>query len=450
MADKKEKIYRVKCKAYDSEGRGIVHFNGSNIPVEGLIIGEMAHIALKHTNEGTIGILKDVEIPSKDRVRPVCPYYDRCGGCQLMFMKYNAQLDMKQQIVEGLIGDFCKVEPVLGMVIPENFRTKVHATFSKGKNGRVIAGTYEPKSHRVIDINNCCIQDQKANDIIVSIKKLMQSERIEPYDEDRGRGILRHVLIRTGFKTGQVMVVLVVGSGYFPGKKNFVHALTRKHREITTVVINENSRKTSMILGEKEEVVYGPGYIEDELCGIRFRISPKSFYQVNPAQTEVLYQLAIKLAQLDKRQTVLDAYCGIGTISLICADSVREVIGVELNSDAVKNARSNAKINHKENVRFYCEDAGNFMKKREADGEDAPDVVFTDPPRSGCSKEFLKALAKAAPKRIVYISCNPVTLQRDLQWLTKHGYKAVTAVPVDMFGMSKHVETVVLLQRKDM
>lgn len=193
-----EKVYRVRCKSYDALGRGVVHFNGSNIPVAGLIIGEMAHISLKHTNEETIGILKDVEIQSKDRVKPVCPYFERCGGCQLMHMSYRAQLALKKQIVENQIGKYCSVEDVLGMEYPENFRTKVHAAFASGPKGRVIAGNYEAKSHRVIDINNCCIQDQRANDIVISIKKLMQSEHIAPYDEDRMRGVVRHVLIRTG------------------------------------------------------------------------------------------------------------------------------------------------------------------------------------------------------------------------------------------------------------
>jgi len=445
---KAEKVYRVRCKAYDVQGRGIVDFNGSKIPVPGLIIGEMAHISLKHTKEETTGILKEVEIPSKDRVKPVCPYHSQCGGCQLMHMNYRAQLAMKQQIVENLVGAYCPVSEITGMAHPENYRTKVHATFARGPKGRVIAGTYEPKSHRVIDINNCYIQDQTANDLVVAIKKLMQSDRIAPYDEDRGRGIIRHVLIRTGKKTGQVMVVIVVGTDYFPGKKNFVHSLVRQHPEITTVVVNENSKKTSMILGEKEETVYGPGYIEDELCGVRFRISPKSFFQVNPEQTEVLYKKAIEMAGLEKNQTVLDAYCGIGTIALICADQVKSVTGVELNPDAVKNARTNAELNEKENVRFYCEDAGNFMRRQAASGKNRPDVVFTDPPRSGCSEGFLKALAKMAPEKVVYISCNPVTLARDIKWLEKHGYKAQTAVPVDMFGMAYHIECIVMLQKQ--
>lgn len=445
--DKQAKVYRVKCRSYDSEGRGIVHFNGSDIPVEGLIIGEMAHISLKHTKDETIGILKDVEIVSRDRIAPPCPYHDKCGNCQMMHMNYGAQLFYKQQIVESLIGKYCPVEPVLGMNTPENFRTKVHATFAKGAKGRVIAGAYEAKSHRVIDINNCLVQNQKANDVIISIKKLMQKERIEPYDEDKKQGILRHVLVRVGQKTGQVMVVLVIGSSYFPGKKNFMQALLKKHPEITTIVVNENNKKTSMILGDKEEIVFGSGWIEDELCGVRFRISPKSFYQVNPGQTEVLYQTAIQMADLKETDTVLDAYCGIGTIALICAPKVKEVLGVELNSAAVKNARANSQLNKAENVQFICDDAGAYMKKLAVSQKQVPDVVFMDPPRSGCSRAFLEALVKMSPKKAVYISCNPVTLTRDLEYLTNHGYKAEKAVPVDMFGWSHHIETCVILKR---
>lgn len=446
MADKK---YRVKCKSYDEQGRGIVHFNGSKIPVAGLIVGEMAHIQLKHTKDETIGVLCDVEIPSPERVTPACAYHEKCGACQLMHMSYKEQLALKKQIVTQLMGDLCPVEDTIGMEDPWHYRTKIHATFARNRKGKIIAGTYEEKSHRVIDIKNCMIQDEKANHIIEVIKTLMTQMKIDPYNEDKRSGILRHVLIRTGRKTGQSMVVLVIGSSYFPGKNKFIRALVEKCPDITTIVINENSKKTSMILGDKEEIVYSKGYIEDELCGVRFKISPKSFYQVNPAQTEVLYTKAIEFANLAKNDTVLDAYCGIGTISLIAAQKVKSVIGVEINRAAVKNAKANAVANHIENAEFFCEDAGQWMIKRAASKEKTPDVVFADPPRSGCSKEFLKALAKMAPEKIVYVSCNPVTLKRDALWLKEKGYQVKKVQPIDMFGCSGHVETVCLMEKKN-
>ena len=460
-----EKIYRVKCKSYDDQGRGIVHFNGSMIPVEGLIPGEMAHIQLKHTKDGTIGILKDIEQKSEDRCEPICKYSEKCGACQLLHMNYEAQLSAKQQIVERLLGDICPVRPIIGMdsssgsdnhqvMMPVNYRNKVHATFARLRNGQVIAGTYEPKSHRVVDIKECPMQDERANRIVTEIKNLMMKMHVQPYDEDRQRGIMRHVLIRIGKKTNQVMVVLVVGSHTFTGKNNFLKALRHQCPEITTLIINENGQKTSMILGEKEEIVFGPGYIEDELCGVRFRLSSKSFYQVNPVQTEILYTQAIAMAELDQNDVVLDAYCGIGTIGQICAGQVKYVIGVESNPSAVKNARENAKLNHIENVTYFCEDAGRWMQKMAGkQSKDSPvqrpDVVIADPPRSGCSQDFFKAMVKMSPKKVVYISCNPVTLQRDLKWLSKQGYRAQCAQPVEMFVGSSHVESVVLLSRTE-
>ena len=269
---------------------------------------------------------------------------------------------------------------------------------------------------------------------------------IKTYNEDTGYGLFRHVLVRTGHHSGQVMVVLVLGSPILPSKNNFVKALRKLHPEITTIILNVNNQKTSMILGEKETVLYGKGYIEDELCGHIFRISSKSFYQVNTVQTEKLYTKAIELAGLTGKERVIDAYCGIGTIGLIASDKAKEVISVELNPDAVKDAIVNAKRNGIKNVRFYQNDAGVFMRQMADEGESA-DVVFMDPPRSGSDEKFLSSVVTLNPKRVVYVSCDPTTLARDLKYLTKHGYSAVTAVPVDMFPATEHVETVVLLSK---
>ena len=275
----------------------------------------------------------------------------------------------------------------------------------------------------------------------------MKSFKIKTYDEDTGYGLFRHVLIRRGFKSGEIMVVLVLGSPIFPSSNNFVKALRKEHPEITTVVLNINDRKTSMILGEREKVLYGKGFIRDELCGCTFRISPKSFYQVNPVQTEILYQKAIEFAHLTGKESVIDAYCGIGTIGLIASGHAKEVVGVELNKDAVKDAILNAKENQIRNVRFFQGDAGEFMETMAAEGN-SMDVLFMDPPRAGSDEKFMASAVKMGPEKIVYISCNPETLARDLKYLTKKGYQVKKIQPVEMFAFTEHVETVCLLSKK--
>jgi len=285
----------------------------------------------------------------------------------------------------------------------------------------------------------------------------LHSFKIKTYDEDTGYGLLRHVLVRRGFHSGEVMVVLVLGSPVLPSKNHFVMALRELHPEISTVIVNVNDKRTSMVLGDKESVIYGKGYIEDTLCGCTFRISPKSFYQVNPVQTELLYGKAIAYAALTGNETVVDAYCGTGTIGIIAAKSAKKVIGVELNRDAVRDAVKNAKCNNVKNIEFYNADAGQFMvemaeyradaKRGEKSGADEVDVVFMDPPRAGSDEAFLSSVVTLAPKRVVYVSCNPETLARDLLYLTKHGYRAQECQPVDMFPWTKHVETVVLLSK---
>lgn len=376
-----------------------------------------------------------------------CPVYKKCGGCDFQGVPYEEQLKIKETRVRQLLAPFCKVHPIAGMKNPYHYRNKVHAVFSHDKKGNAVSGVYQKGTHIVVPVERCMIEDEKADEIIGSIRGLLKSFKIRTYDEDSGYGLLRHVLVRRGFASGEILVVLVTASPVFPSKNNFVKALKRLHPEITTIVQNVNGRGTSMVLGNQEKTLYGKGYIEDILCGYTFRISPKSFYQVNPAQTEILYKKAIKLAGLTGKELVLDAYCGIGTIGLIASRGAGQVIGVELNRDAVRDAVANAKRNQVKNVRFYCADAGKFMVDMAADGVKA-DVVFMDPPRSGSDVTFLDCLAKMAPKRVVYISCEPESLARDLKYLKKKGYQAEGAWPVDMFGWTGCVETVVMLSRK--
>ena len=376
-----------------------------------------------------------------------CNISKKCGGCQFQAIPYKEQLKKKQKKEQSLLGAYGKVCSIIGMENPYYYRNKVHAVFDRDRKGNIISGIYEEGTHRVVPVENCLIEDEKSQEIIRTIRGMLKSFKIRTYDEDTGYGLLRHVLIRRGFSTGEIMVVLVTGSPIFPSKNNFVKALRKSHPEITTVVLNVNDRQTSMVLGDREKPIFGPGFIKDRLCGCMFRISPKSFYQVNPVQTEILYQTAIDYAGLTGKETVIDAYCGIGTIGLIAAKKASKVIGVELNKDAVKDARINAKENKITNAAFYQGDAGRFMVEMAAKGEKA-DVVFMDPPRAGSAERFLSSVVKLSPKKVIYISCNPETLARDLKYLTKHHYKVEKIQPVDMFPFCDHCETVCSLSRK--
>ena len=375
-----------------------------------------------------------------------CSAAKKCGGCQYQGIAYAEQLKKKQSIEENLLKKFCKVENIIGMKNPYYYRNKVHRTFGRDRKGNAISGTYQEGTHNIVSVEECLIEDRKCQEIIHTIRGMLKSFKIKTYDEDTGYGLLRHVMVRRGFKTGEVMVVLVLGSPIMPSKNNFVKALRKAHPEISTVVLNVNNKRTSMILGEKESTIYGKGFIRDELCGCSFRISPKSFYQVNPIQTEILYQTAIDFAKLTGKEEVIDAYCGIGTIGMVAAKHAKKVIGVELNADAVRDARMNAKENKMTNIEFRQGDAGDFMVAMAEKGQKM-DVVFMDPPRAGSDEKFLSSVVKLAPEKVVYISCNPVTLERDLKYMVKHKYEVKKIQPVEMFPFTGHVEVVTCLQR---
>ena len=390
---------------------------------------------------------KAAETASKKKTPKSCPHAKKCGGCQLQHLSYAEQLTRKETKVRKLIGKYCRVKPIFGMSNPLHYRNKVHAAFGYDRyKHRVVSGIYKPSTHIIVPVNDCMIEDQLSDAIIDDIRKMLPSFKIQAYDEQTERGFLRHVLVRRGFTTGEVMVVLVASSPVFPTQKPFVKKLLELHPEIKTVVLNINSAFTSMVLEDREKVIYGKGYIEDELCGKTFRISPKSFYQVNPVQTELLYKTAVELADIGRNDIVLDAYCGIGTIGMIASDRAGKVIGVESNRDAVRDAIANAKSNGITNCWFVAADASDYMSQMAEEGARA-DVVFMDPPRTGSDERFIKALIKMGPPKVVYVSCNPETLERDLKLLVSGGYKAVTAQPVDMFPYTEHVETVCLLSK---
>lgn len=386
---------------------------------------------------------------SKDNIKDSgCTVYKKCGGCQLQNLSYSEQLKFKQNKVKRLLKRYGRVEPIIGMKYPYHYRNKVQAAFYTDRRGKIISGVYQSGTHHVVGVDSCLIEDKTADKIIVAVRKLLPSFKMTTYNEDTGKGFLRHILVKRGFATNQIMLVLVTGTPVFPSKNNFVKAVLKQFPEITTIVQNINNYKTNLVLGDNQKVLYGKGYIEDILCGCRFRISPKSFYQINPIQTEVLYNTAMKYADIKGSETVLDTYCGIGTIGIVAAKrGAGRVIGVELNGDAVRDAIINARANNLKNIRFYKGDAGEFMCEA-ADEYEKPDVVFMDPPRAGSSKKFLDSLIKMSPRKVVYVSCNPETLARDLDYLTKYSNYAVNKIqPVDMFPHTSHIECVVLMSR---
>jgi len=439
--------FKVKCLGLDDSGKGIVIIKGKEYSLPNLLEGEIGIVELSQTRNGTILRLINIEEESKDRIISKCQYFGKCGGCQLQHMSYESQSKYKQSKVEELMGSYCKVNPILTMKNPFEYRNKVYSTFSYDKKRQIISGMYMEDTHDVVNIKKCIIQDSKADEIIETIRGFMRSFKMKPYDEDTGDGFLRHVLIKRGFATNQVMVVLVVSTKIFPGKNNYVKALVKKHPEISTIIMNINNRKTSVVLGNEEITLFGRGYIEDILCGMRFRISAKSFYQVNPIQTEILYNKAIEMAELNGDEIVIDAYSGIGTISLIVSKKVKNVMGVELNKDAIRDSIINARQNNIKNVYFHQDDAGDYMLKLVNENKKI-DLVIMDPPRSGSDEKFLSSLIKLSPKKVVYVSCNPVTQERDIRYLMKSGYKVKEIQPVDMFPHTVHVECVVLIEKE--
>ncbi|MBQ1961708.1 MAG: 23S rRNA (uracil(1939)-C(5))-methyltransferase RlmD [Clostridia bacterium] len=376
-----------------------------------------------------------------------CPHYKKCGGCHLQNMTYEEQLQYKQVKAIKLLGRFCHVKEIIGMETPVHYRCKVQAAFGRDKSG-IISGVYQSSTHKIVPIDSCMIEDEKADAIIVTVRALLKSFKLKPFDENSMTGFLRHVLVRKGYYSGQIMVVLVTGTPIFPSSRQFVNALLERHPEITTVVQNINNKFTSLVLGERSITLYGDGYIEDSILDCSFRISPRSFYQVNPVMTTQLYSKAIEYMELTGNETVIDAYCGTGTIGILASRKAGRVIGVELNADAVRDAKFNAERNDIKNIEFFTADASDFLVDMAAQGHSA-DVVIMDPPRAGSDRRFMSAAVTLAPEKIVYISCNPETLARDLNYLVRNGYRVRRLQPVDMFPHTDHCECVALLSRQN-
>ncbi len=376
-----------------------------------------------------------------------CSVCKLCGGCSYTDVSYEKELAQKHNYVKELFKGIIEPEPVTGMYRPVYYRNKVHGIVGLNKDKKIVTGIYQEGTHRLVPVDTCMIEDEESDKIMNTLCKLFQSFKYVPYNEDTRRGFMRHVLIRKGFSTKEIMVVLVTADVAFPSKNAFIRELLKIHPQITTIVQNINSASTSMVLGKRNIVLTGKGYIEDVLCGCRFRISADTFYQINPSQTEKLYKAAIKAADIKKGDTVIDAYCGVGTIGIVAASSAKagRVIGVELNPQSVKDAEVNAQINGTKNISFVCADAGQFLVEYAKKGE--ADVVIMDPPRSGSTQDFLNSLLKIKPERIVYVSCDPSTQVRDVKVLMKGGYKVTMCKPYDLFPHTAHVENVILLQR---
>ena len=443
------KIIKATCSDLSSEGKGVVKYEKEVIFCDGLFPQETADIEILYRRAGVyFGKVRKLYNLSKDRIEPKCKVCSICGGCQYQQLDYQAQLKYKTKRVKDALERIAHLKNIevlqcLGMKNPYHYRNKIQVPFGKDKKGNVVYGFYKENSHDIIPIKKCYIENEKAASILWDIKELVKEMKIPVYNEDNGKGILRYVLIRTSYHYEDLMVVLVVTEMNFKGQRNFVDALIKKHPEITTIVENVNHRHTNVILGNKEKILYGNGYIKDSILDLTFNISASSFYQINPQQVEILYKTALDLIDINKKEVVLDAYSGVGTIGLIASKNAKKVYSVEINKSAHINAIENAKRNNINNIEFICSDAGEYISSFDGD----LDVVIMDPPRKGSDETFLSTLINKKVKKIIYISCDPETLARDLLFLSST-YDVKYVQPVDMFSMTSHIETVCLLTKK--
>jgi len=438
-------LIHAKCLDLTFEGLGVCKDNGNVIFVDGMFPGDEGDIEVIYRRAGQLyGELKKLTLPSPDRIDPLCKVCHACGGCSFQQYSYPAQLKFKQKTVQEQFRKLGHTEvqplPTLGMEKPYYYRNKVQMPFTLGDKGNIYCGFYKENSHVIVPIQKCYIEDERCEPILDALKILMKIYQVLPYDEMSGTGVLRHAIIKTSYYYKQIMLVLVMTTSAFPNKEEFVRDLLGKCPEITTLVLNVNKSTGSKIMGDEIETLYGNGYIQDDLCGLHFQLSAKSFYQTNPVMTEKLYRTAMDFAELKPTDVVFDAYSGIGTIGLIAARSVAKVISVEIVPEAVEDAKRNATLNGIKNFEVYADDASSYIYKL-LDSKTTVDVLFMDPPRKGSDERFLKAVKALHPNRVVYVSCNPSTLARDCEFLSD-AYKVSKLQPVDLFPQTPHVETV--------
>ena len=434
------------------EGEGVGKIDNFTVFVAGAIVGEKVKVKIvKISKNFAFGKLLEIIEAAPSRIEPVCSIYKSCGGCNIQHLDYKGQLDFKTNRVIEVINRIGKLEGVkihstLGMDSPYNYRNKVQLPVSN-KNGEVKIGFYAARSHDIINMETCHIQDKVADVVVKLTRQWMKEFNIESYNEEKHQGILRHIMIRKGFKTGEVMVVLVTKGKELPHKEEFISLMTKKIKGLVSVIQNINSEKTNAILGMKCVTLWGKDTITDYIGEFKFEVSPLSFFQVNSIQTEVLYSKALEYANLSGGEVVLDAYCGTGTISLFLSQKAKKVYGVEIVPEAIENAKMNAQQNNITNAEFLVGEAESVIPKLISEGVRA-DVVVVDPPRKGCEKSLLEAISSMEPKTIVYVSCDPGTLARDLGILDELGYKTLEIQPVDMFPQTAHVESVARIEKK--
>mgnify|MGYP000311400315 FL=1 len=450
---KKDDLIEVTIEDLSEEGTGIGKFEGMTFFIKDAVIGDRvrAKIMKMKKNYG-FARLMEVLTPSPDRVEPLCPVARQCGGCQIQAMSYEAQLAFKTRKVESnlkRIGKFEEIpmESIIGMEDPFHYRNKAQFPFGKNRDGKIITGFYAGRTHSIIENTSCHLGKEVNEEILEKILAWMNAFHVEPYNEATGKGLMRHSLIRCGFRTGEIMVCLVINGRKIPGEEALVDSL-KIIPGMTSISLNVNKEKTNVILGREVINLWGRPYIEDYIGEVKYQISPLSFFQVNPVQTERLYGKALEYAGLTGEETVWDLYCGIGTISLFLARKARKVYGVEIITDAIEDARRNASLNGFTNTEFYVGKAEEVLpEKYEKEGVHA-DVIVVDPPRKGCDETLLSTMVKMQPERIVYVSCDSATLARDLRYLCDNGYELKRVCPADMFPQTVHVETVVLLSHK--
>lgn len=459
----KNDIVTVEITDIGVSGEGIGHVDGYTLFIKDAVIGDVveAKVMKAKKNYGYARLMK-VITPSEYRVEPKCAFARRCGGCQIQEMSYDRQLVFKDQKIRGnleRIGGFTKdqidtvMQPVVGMEHPFGYRNKAQFPFGTDKEGNPITGFYAGRTHDIIANTDCALGVEQNKEILEIILQYMRENKIKSYDEKTGKGLIRHALIRYGFKTKEIMVCLVVNGKKLPKAERLIEKLIQIEG-MTSITISPNTRRDNVIMGDSYEILWGQGYITDYIGNVKYQISPLSFYQVNPVQTEKLYGLALEYADLKGDETVWDLYCGIGTISLFLAQKAKQVYGVEIVPQAIDDAKENAKINAIDNAEFFVGKAEEVLPEyyaeyeREHNGETAhADVIVVDPPRKGCDETLLETIVKMQPEKVVYVSCDSATLARDLKYLCANGYEITVCRGVDQFPQSVHVETVVLLSK---
>ena len=456
MPLQKNQLLTLRIERLSNDGSGVAHSSeGEAVFVPGTAPGDEAQVRIvKDYGRYAFGILDKLLTPSPDRIPVDCAVAGPCGGCSLRHLDYAAELRAKQESVADAFRRIGGLDvPVLdALPSPEvdRYRNKVQFPVGRDKDGAPCIGFYAGRTHRIVPCPDCKLQPGVLNDIGNTLCTFFAAHGIQPYDEERGKGLVRHIFLRRGAHSGQIMVCLVCTRPKLPHSDELVALLREKFRDIATILINVNAKKTNVILGEESVTLYGPGFIEDTLCGVPVRLGPLSFYQVNTLAAERLYGVAAEYAQLEPDDVLLDLYCGMGTIGLSMANHCRELIGVEIIPEAIDSAKANA-VRMGDAVaaksRFFCADAGEAAARLAAEGL-RPDVIMLDPPRKGCDETTLSAVVQMSPRWVVYVSCNPSTAARDAAWLGQHGYRAEKVQPVDLFPRTKHVEAIVSLQRE--